>query len=95
MACVRINREFCKGCGLCVWVCNQDGLEVADELNELGVYPVQPVEDVKCTGCGKCALMCPEGGIEIDASDAEAGAEGDGPEDPVHADSDDAGLRRP
>jgi 2-oxoglutarate ferredoxin oxidoreductase subunit delta len=86
MACVRINRDFCKGCGLCVWVCNQDGLEVADELNAIGVYPVQPVEGATCTGCGRCAAMCPEGGVEIDVDETDLKA----PAESTQADLDEA-----
>ena len=65
MSAVRIDEAYCKGCGLCVWVCPRECLEVTDELNELGVYPARPIEGAKCIACGRCAAMCPEAAIEI------------------------------
>ena len=70
MPTVRILESYCKGCGLCVWVCQQQGLAMADELNESGVYTARPVAGIQCTGCGRCAQMCPEGGIEIDVEES-------------------------
>ncbi len=64
---VRINRNRCKSCGLCIEFCPRKLLGLDNELNSRGVKPakcVGPTE--KCTGCGNCAAMCPDAAIEIE-----------------------------
>ena len=58
---VVVNREECKGCGLCVESCPQHGMELCPELNHYGAHPARQVEG-HCTGCGICYLVCPEPG---------------------------------
>ena len=72
MAQVRILEGYCKGCGLCVWVCQNESLEIAHELNAAGVFVAKVKPGSECTGCTRCALMCPEGAIEIFAEDPDA-----------------------
>ena len=64
---VKITRERCKGCGLCIKFC-RSGLVVLDKkLNRRGVQPAEFDGDSNgCTGCGNCAAMCPEAAIEIE-----------------------------
>ena len=67
MYCVRIRRDRCKSCGLCVKFCPKNLLKMDTELNERGVHPstyAGAPED--CIGCASCALMCPDAAIEID-----------------------------
>ncbi len=66
MAKVRINKERCKGCGLCLAVCPKKNLKVGGELNAKGIFAVVAVDENNCTGCGMCYLMCPDACIEID-----------------------------
>ncbi len=62
---VKVLTRFCKGCGLCVEVCEQGTLYIERTPNQYGVQPaaVHPGRD--CTGCLKCATMCPDAAIEI------------------------------
>ncbi|MBN3037867.1 MAG: 4Fe-4S dicluster domain-containing protein [Candidatus Omnitrophica bacterium] len=61
---MRIDREKCKGCRLCIINCPK-GLIVLDEtLNKRGVHPVSFSEG-ECTGCALCAQICPECCIEV------------------------------
>jgi 2-oxoglutarate ferredoxin oxidoreductase subunit delta len=54
-----INREFCKGCGICVAFCPEKVLELDDD--EKAVVVAQE----KCTACGLCERLCPDIAIEI------------------------------
>ena len=63
---IKINKEKCKGCGLCVIYCPNKLVRISEELNKKGLYTVK-FEDhgKKCTGCSVCALMCPDFAIEV------------------------------
>ena len=62
---VRINLDYCKGCGLCVGVCPKHGLFIAEKLSPLGVRTVSVRQDVQCTLCRNCCTICPDAAIEI------------------------------
>ena len=62
---VRVRRELCKGCRLCIEQCPQGRLELAEDVNERGWRFVTVAEDGECTGCGNCAIVCPDAAIEI------------------------------
>ena len=67
---IRIDRERCKGCYLCIEACPIHGIEVEHALNKKGYLPVRPKEEIKedqkgCTGCAQCAIVCPEVAIEV------------------------------
>ncbi len=64
MAKIKIDKERCKGCYLCVVNCPHGYIKVSSELNTKGVKPVQ-YSGQKCTGCAFCALVCPECIIEV------------------------------
>ena len=56
---MRINRDWCKGCGICVAFCPAKAL-TQDELEKVSWS--RPEE---CTGCGVCELRCPDLAIEM------------------------------
>ena len=57
---VSIDIERCKGCGLCVWACSKDVLEMGFErTNAKGYYyPVVVGDD--CSACAQCGIVCPD-----------------------------------
>lgn len=66
MAKVKLNKDRCKGCLLCITYCPKGMLKKSKKLNKLGVYPVVfEGEEEGCIGCAFCAIVCPECGIEI------------------------------
>ncbi len=68
---VTIDRETCKGCGLCVSVCPRQILAIDREcVNGKGYYPAA-VGAGECIGCISCARMCPEAAIRIEKTDRE------------------------
>jgi 2-oxoglutarate ferredoxin oxidoreductase subunit delta len=60
-----INREFCKGCLLCIRACPVKILDVDTEINSSGSYPVKVVDMEKCIACGNCYEVCPDVSIEV------------------------------
>lgn len=57
---LRINREWCKGCGICVALCPKNVLELDDQDKSKAVRP----EDCIC--CRMCELRCPDLAITVE-----------------------------
>ena len=54
---LKINKDECTGCGLCVKVCPFDAMHLIDEKAQ---------DDEKCTLCGACVKVCPVDAITIE-----------------------------
>ena len=55
---IEINRDWCKGCQICVAFCPEKVLELDDDEKAIVICPE------KCTDCGLCELRCPDMAIE-------------------------------
>jgi 2-oxoglutarate ferredoxin oxidoreductase subunit delta len=62
---IKINRELCKECHLCIYACKKGNLAPSKEYNSRGYRPVVFNEEKGCTGCTLCAIICPEIAIEV------------------------------
>lgn len=56
---LKINRDWCKGCGICVSFCPKKVLELDSREKAVVVRP----EDCIC--CQLCELRCPDLAIEV------------------------------
>ena len=54
-----VNRNWCKGCGICVAFCPKNVLVLDREEKVVVVRP----ED--CIGCRMCEFRCPDLAIEV------------------------------
>lgn len=48
---IRVNRETCDLCGVCVSVCSEDCLELTETYLK--------TDNKICIGCGFCVKVCP------------------------------------
>jgi len=55
---IDINRDWCKGCGICVSFCPEGVLGLENEKSVV-LHPE------KCIACGMCELRCPDMAIEV------------------------------
>jgi len=62
---VIIDKERCKGCGLCLLFCPQDVLGYSTEHNLSSYNFVCMKAPERCTGCALCAQTCPDIAIEV------------------------------
>jgi 2-oxoglutarate ferredoxin oxidoreductase subunit delta len=62
---IKIDRELCKECHLCIHACKNDCIIPAKEYNARGYRSVSLKEGAGCTGCTLCAITCPEIAIEV------------------------------
>lgn len=60
-----INRDWCKGCGICVKFCPTEVLELDRQEKSIVVRP----EDCIC--CRMCELRCPDLAIEVLTEEGE------------------------
>jgi 2-oxoglutarate ferredoxin oxidoreductase subunit delta len=62
---IKVKKEKCKGCCLCVAECPRGAMRMSKEPNDNGnFYPVIDVD--RCVGCALCCQMCPDVAIEIE-----------------------------
>ena len=62
---VVIDRDRCKGCGLCIAACPHQVLAFSGDLNKSGYNVVCMENPEACVGCSFCAQTCPDIAIEV------------------------------
>jgi 2-oxoglutarate ferredoxin oxidoreductase subunit delta len=54
-----INRDWCKGCGICVHFCPKQVLELDNDNKAVAAHPE------KCIACHLCEYLCPDLAIVV------------------------------
>ena len=62
---VVIDKDRCKGCGLCIAACPNQVLAFSGELNKSGYDVVHMENPEACVGCSFCAQTCPDIAIDV------------------------------
>jgi len=65
MAKIKIDKDKCKGCLLCISFCPKGSIKKSKGLNKLGVNFVELQDSYECLGCMMCAIICPDCCIEV------------------------------
>jgi 2-oxoglutarate ferredoxin oxidoreductase subunit delta len=68
----QIDREWCKGCGICVAFCPKGVLV----LNHLGKAELAHLEN--CIYCKLCEILCPDFAVNVRGKPEAGKADGDG-----------------
>ena len=64
-----IDKDWCKGCEICIHTCPKRLIQLSNDLNSLGFHYAVLNNPERCTGCNLCARMCPDMAIQIWASE--------------------------
>lgn len=60
---IKIDKDKCNGCGLCIPNCPEGALQIIDGKARL-------ISDLFCDGLGACIGHCPQGAIDIEEREA-------------------------
>lgn len=55
----KIHKNECKSCNRCIISCENNVLEISENLNDSG-YNYAKYKGEGCNGCGNCYYTCPE-----------------------------------
>ena len=56
---IRVNRQWCKGCGICTVICGKSVFVLDNSGKTVIANPMS------CTGCHKCETHCPDFAIAV------------------------------
>jgi len=59
---IKVNRDICSGCGVCVLLCSYDAIK----LEKSGNGTVAVISDRRCKRCGVCVAACPSAAITLE-----------------------------
>ncbi len=66
MPIVKIKKEICKGCELCIDTCPKKCIIITNDFNSKGMhYAIFSDKGNNCNACKSCAIICPDAAIEI------------------------------
>lgn len=60
-----VDKEHCKGCGVCVEACPCNVLALSVEVNGKGYRMCMMAHPNACTGCASCGIICPDSCITV------------------------------
>jgi len=63
---IKIDRDLCTGCGICIRFCPKDVLGESEELNQYGNHFAEVIAPEECIVCRRCELYCPDFAVEVE-----------------------------
>jgi len=68
MPSIKVERDRCKGCELCVHYCPMGILAMSTEINVKGYFFARVADPGRCIGCMVCAVTCPDVAITVEGT---------------------------
>lgn len=66
MTTIYIDKELCKGCGLCIYFCPKEVFEMSDQRNKKGYVFSEAKHPERCILCRQCEINCPDLAIHVE-----------------------------
>lgn len=63
---IKLNRNWCKGCGLCVEICPKNVYDRDSKVSTKGFKEIIIKNPELCSQCMLCELLCPDLAIMIE-----------------------------
>jgi 2-oxoglutarate ferredoxin oxidoreductase subunit delta len=73
---IKVETEWCKGCGVCIDCCPVAALVLSKEMNKKGYFPPEMKPNNKCNDCRLCELICPDLAIGVIKEEDQKGKDG-------------------
>ncbi len=68
---INVDEKRCKGCGICIEICQAGVLEKSERTDVKGrFHPVVKNFDA-CMNCGMCEMLCPDFAIWVTAREEQ------------------------
>lgn len=62
---VEFEKQRCKGCGLCIWVCPRKIIKKSKTINSKGYQYAEVTDQEECIACGFCYEICPDTVVKV------------------------------
>ncbi len=62
---IEIIDDRCKGCGVCVELCQFEVLAMHDDPGPGGKHIPHVIDLSNCVACGMCEMYCPDNAITV------------------------------
>ena len=63
--------ERCKGCLICIDICQAEVLRLSDDVNKNGYHFPLIANIEACIGCAMCEMFCPDLAIWVTSDEKE------------------------
>nr|WP_315146942.1 4Fe-4S dicluster domain-containing protein [uncultured Flavobacterium sp.] len=60
-----VNTQICKGCEVCIPVCQENVIAMSNEVNRKGYHYAYMKNPEACNGCTNCGIVCPDRAITV------------------------------
>lgn len=63
---ITIDKNLCKGCGICLSGCSKNVFALSKERNSYGSPMPEAIQQNECIICRLCEKLCPDAAINVE-----------------------------